>query len=633
MEDLLEFLLGDFSMLSTLCLVAPYKDSANLADSLPPIVEEIGDFSHFMQSIVDIEILHTHQENTIFRGNNAITKILGAFTRKVGADYLEKVVVPHISRIHPEDVYVELDPNMLQADENAQKSVQTLTQICRNLMDSIFKSMEQCPMHMRVIGRHIELSVHKKFGGELGRCGLAGYFFLRFISPHLLQPIPDKKSTKRSQRTMTLVSKVIQTLANGADFSIKDKYLASMHPFLEEYTPLLNSFLKSFIDLGSPTVGLSRERRSTVRITDEKKDPINIPLFLSEKVFTINTLLLEHFDLLKKTMSKELVYSPEQILENLHKLESLKGLMDATREPSQSLHMSEDLENGDGKKQLAKRNKRSKSQNNETSPASTKLSLSLSLTKRGQMDSGSNIASSTISIANPKMLSPPKAEKKSKIPFLGGFPSASDVMGNTNTKKKKMRDALKDWYGEDWQKVTKDKDKDKDPTAGTAAVKNKRASMILFGKMTSANSLHEAHVSDQKAICTAALSPRGKLGIAPEDVEWVVNFNEKVDSGSDAPMPVVITRFEAPAAGQLANHEEPHPLGNIEIKRLAEQKGWSPPPFRKQLVSNTVRPLERVSRGAHIGPSQPDPSMGISAETYHCNPVVSVAKSLVTKNN
>lgn len=81
----------------------------------------------------------------------------------------------------------------------------------------------------------------------------AGFFFLRLICPAILGPslfgLQAQIPGERPVRTLTLISKVLQNLANGVLFGAKEPYMTPFNHFLEDNDEAMATLLA---DLRTP---------------------------------------------------------------------------------------------------------------------------------------------------------------------------------------------------------------------------------------------------------------------------------------------------------------------------------------------------------------------------------------------
>eukprot|EP01027_Heterolobosea_sp_BB2_P010811 GEZU01015816.1.p1 GENE.GEZU01015816.1~~GEZU01015816.1.p1 ORF type:complete len:264 (+),score=85.10 GEZU01015816.1:265-1056(+) len=103
-----------------------------------------------------------------------------------------------------------------------------------------------------------------------GDVAVGGLIFLRFFCPALITPnlfgLVDTVPSKEAQRALTMVTKVLQNVANGAIFSKKEAFMIVMNDFVQQSIPKVSSFLHAISDLDA-----------------EKTEPYNAENFLHNK--------------------------------------------------------------------------------------------------------------------------------------------------------------------------------------------------------------------------------------------------------------------------------------------------------------------------------------------------------------
>lgn len=89
---------------------------------------------------------------------------------------------------------------------------------------------------------------------DLAICSLiGGFFFLRFINPAIVTPqaymLVDGVPAKHPRRTLTLIAKMLQNLANKPSYS-KEAYMMSLNPFVDANKGRINQFLNDLCEVG-----------------------------------------------------------------------------------------------------------------------------------------------------------------------------------------------------------------------------------------------------------------------------------------------------------------------------------------------------------------------------------------------
>ncbi|GAA6054276.1 hypothetical protein JCM3770_005155 [Rhodotorula araucariae] len=193
----------------------------------------------------------------LFRGNTILTKSVELYLRLVGAEYLDASVGETIRRICAEKVEIEIDPIKLKPgtrDKELQANVTLLHEWTLTLWNSIYAAREKCPHDLRQIFGHIQRVVVDKYGQAEDQKSntrwtcVSAFIFLRFFVPAVLNPriffIVSGPPDPKSQRTLTLVAKTLQGLANFSSFGQKEPWMLPMNGFVQDNTAALIDFIK-----------------------------------------------------------------------------------------------------------------------------------------------------------------------------------------------------------------------------------------------------------------------------------------------------------------------------------------------------------------------------------------------------
>ncbi|GAA5941169.1 hypothetical protein JCM3775_006638 [Rhodotorula graminis] len=210
--------------------------------------------------LADLEIDHNalsqRSAAILFRGNSILTKSVELYLRLTGAEYLDASIGEVIRRIVAEKVEIEIDPMKLRPgtkDKELQHNVHLLREWALTLFHAIYDAREKCPHDLRQIFAHIQGAVIDKYGeGEDQKntrwtC-VSAFIFLRFFVPAVLNPklffiVPGPPDPK-SQRTLTLVAKTLQGLANFSSFGQKEPWMLPMNAFVQDNTAALVDFIE-----------------------------------------------------------------------------------------------------------------------------------------------------------------------------------------------------------------------------------------------------------------------------------------------------------------------------------------------------------------------------------------------------
>jgi GTPase-activator protein for Ras-like GTPase/C2 domain len=225
----------------------------------------------YVTAVTRAEIMATPNPEIIFRDNTLASKTVDVLQKYVGAKFLHEVVQPFVQPILATvDSAVELDASRIgdggsDAKAAAARNVQKLMGLCTELLQSIVRSIGKLPAVLRHLYAHLQEAVAERFGDELGGgeqlrhvqlIVVSSFFFLRFIGPAVLSPklfkLSEQHPERNPSRTLTLVAKTLQNLANFIKFGDKEPYMHPMNAFIGEQMPVMKALLD---ELASPSAG------------------------------------------------------------------------------------------------------------------------------------------------------------------------------------------------------------------------------------------------------------------------------------------------------------------------------------------------------------------------------------------
>jgi len=202
-------------------------------------------------SVRDMGKSLTGEANLLFRGNSLLTQALDFHMRRVGKEYLEEVLFDRICEVNTLNPDCEVDPSRLAYGEDLAKNWAQLTALTTGFWESIASSAKRCPAELRQILKFIRAVAEDRYGDFLRTVpytSVSGFLFLRFFCPAILNPklfglLRDHPHPK-AQRTLTLIAKSLQVLANLSTFGQKEAWMEPMNRFLASN----KQGVKDFID-------------------------------------------------------------------------------------------------------------------------------------------------------------------------------------------------------------------------------------------------------------------------------------------------------------------------------------------------------------------------------------------------
>lgn len=152
--------------------------------------------------------------------------------------------------------------------------MQELARLLEALLEDVFASLPSVPSPYRDLFAFLQTEAVKRFPGMKDKV-VGGFFFLRFICPALVSPeqwglvsgmetrhqhlrfaLSSHRSSSlflwhagainpRIRRTLILVSKVVQNLANELEFGDKEAYMMPLNACIQANVTRMKSFLSS----------------------------------------------------------------------------------------------------------------------------------------------------------------------------------------------------------------------------------------------------------------------------------------------------------------------------------------------------------------------------------------------------
>ncbi|KAF8632246.1 hypothetical protein AX15_001995 [Amanita polypyramis BW_CC] len=306
------------------------------------------------QSVLSAQFETATEFGSLLRANTPVSRMMTTYTRRgPGQSYLKGVLAERINsliehkdlnlEINPVKVYEQminqieeetgsLPPNLPRgvgpevAAENLDVQaiiaprLTMLMEIANSFLVTIIESMESVPYGIRWICKQIRSLTRRKYpeATDYAICSLiGGFFFLRFINPAIVTPqaymLVDGVPAKHPRRTLTLIAKMLQNLANKPSYS-KEAYMMSLNPFVENNKARINQFLDNLCEVGDFYESLEMDQYMAL----SKKD-LMIHITLNE-LYNTHSLILQHIETLSpnekhhlRILTDELGPSPSQV--------------------------------------------------------------------------------------------------------------------------------------------------------------------------------------------------------------------------------------------------------------------------------------------------------------------------------
>lgn len=292
------------------------------------------------QSVLTYQFDHTPEYSSLLRQNTPVSRMMTTYTRRgPGQSYLKEVLAGKINsliELHDDDL--EINPlkvyenmvNQIKEDkgelpsylprsitgeaaaENQQVQaiiaprLKKLTEIAEGFLSTIIQGLEETPYGIRWICKQIRSLSRRKYPEAQDQtiCTLiGGFFFLRFINPAIVTPrsymLIDQTPSEKPRRTLTLVAKMLQNLANKPSYA-KEPYMAKLQPFITSNKERITKFMLDLCEVQDFYESLELDNYVAL----SKRD-LELQITLNE-VYATHTLLEKHSEALAQDQHSHL---------------------------------------------------------------------------------------------------------------------------------------------------------------------------------------------------------------------------------------------------------------------------------------------------------------------------------------
>ncbi|KJR84526.1 RasGAP group protein [Sporothrix schenckii 1099-18] len=190
------------------------------------------------------------EANLLFRGNSLLTQALEFHMRRLGKEYLEEILSEKIFEINEVNPDCEVDPSKVSNHEDIHKHWELLMGFTYEIWECITVSAARFPSELRHILKYIRAVAEDRYGDFLrtvAYTSVSGFLFLRFICPAILNPklfgLLRDHPRPQAQRTLTLIAKGLQALANLSTIGKKETWMEPMNRFLAGQRQSVKDFI------------------------------------------------------------------------------------------------------------------------------------------------------------------------------------------------------------------------------------------------------------------------------------------------------------------------------------------------------------------------------------------------------
>ncbi|KAJ9580394.1 hypothetical protein L9F63_003948 [Diploptera punctata] len=232
-----------------------HLDRVPLANSLLRIFRYERKEADLLKSLNEAEIEKEEETSTLFRAASLTTTLMDLYMKSVCTGFLHSAIQDTILKLLEAKQSCELNPTKMESPDDACANAEFLLQILDEVTLSIFMSAEACPKTVRYICGCLQRTVMGKWPHErLVRTRVvSGFIFLRLLCPAILNPrqfnLISEPPPPMAARSLIMVAKCLQNLANLVEFGGKEPYMEVVNPFILKNKERMVVFLDQLSNL------------------------------------------------------------------------------------------------------------------------------------------------------------------------------------------------------------------------------------------------------------------------------------------------------------------------------------------------------------------------------------------------
>ncbi|KAL6076242.1 Heme NO-binding protein [Balamuthia mandrillaris] len=235
--------------LLTHIMKTPSTQVDRVFDAAVSLHKRSGNLMSFLEALLMQDIGRSTKE-TLLRSDGPSIKVLHAFVEQEAQSYITKLAESMKECIEGnKKSNLHIDTERLTDKNMSEHNARILLAVAERWLRILCTSVNHCPPPLRRLLKRISEEVAFKYP-DLSISAVANVLFFRFIGPVLLTPKIGEERDLKSQRALTVVFKVVQSLVNMVEFpESEDNAMKLFNTFLStENHMYLRNFVIALID-------------------------------------------------------------------------------------------------------------------------------------------------------------------------------------------------------------------------------------------------------------------------------------------------------------------------------------------------------------------------------------------------